>query len=1038
MKIKHKLKLSTLLPTILLIGVITYALYVSYVNYTKATTYKVALHNNKLLNELLIEIGKERGVSSLYLSSNKKDYYSLLLNQYKNTDEVIKKVKNNLIRKNDTFFMKDFLSGDSVTLDNEAYSNLFKNLNILKKLRDKTKNLNSKETQKLLDSYTKYITNKILNTLLKINDFSLNSKIGKLNQAYTKLYTSEEYTGLLRDFLVFFVEQKQAINDKTLHRWMNYHTKAMLFNPTLLEDKKLALSVQNYFKSSYKQNTAKQITSIYKNLITHFNGNYPIDSVRLYTIFSKQISLYEKTQSFIDNRVKQELEGYINRYITLLSILTLLLFVSLLLLFFAIRFSKELEKNSKELEKTLKRAAYEISHTDPSLKDELEEINKIDFETSEGIQKAYNFMENMIEAAKEDKVAAIEANKAKSYFLANMSHEIRTPMNGIIGFTELLKNSQLNKEQKEYIDIIEKSADNLLNIINNILDLSKLESNKVELEHIIFDPAKEFDSAIDTFAVSASEKNIELNYYIDPSINQKLKGDPTKIKEILTNLLNNAIKFTESGGEIDVEIKKSFLAANENKVWIEFSVEDTGIGMNKKQLEKIFQPFIQADSSINRKYGGTGLGLTITKQYIELLGGELKVESQEGVGSKFYFSIPLEIVENSPLRYQNKFNNLKINIYEPNKKSKFLSYLSRYFDYFGVDYTLLLTENELKNSLSKQDNTATCIDFDKIDAKLLKELQVLNTNNLIAVASLNKKELIKSFSLEKEKVLYKPTTYHKIVNLLKFLSNYEEVQEVETPTIHTKYKGKALVVEDNIINQKLIVNILQGFGLDVDVADNGAVAVEKRKNGEYDIIFMDIQMPIMDGIEATKLIKEYENENNLKHVPIVALTANALKGDRERLLKEGLDEYISKPIEMAELLYILHKFLSTNSSFEINKKIETNKKSILIVKSFPLTVKILSTLLNSLHEKYEILEDKKQLIEKLKSNNYDIIFIDEEYITKEVLEIAKENNLHLVLTEELKNTKLLDDEQVLISKHLTNKNEIKEIIKKFRENNEEV
>jgi len=1037
MKIKNKLKLITIVPTLILIVVTLYYSYNSYLDYVKSSSYKNILHNNKLLSKVLIEVGQERGLTSFYLNSNKKSYYELLLNQYQKTDEAIKNFQNNLIVNNNALFKKNLFTGEEVVLNKNIYLKLIKNLNAINTLRKKVKNGNN--AKEVLKSYTTYISKAILKALLQINNFSFNSQTSKLNQAYTNLYISEEYSGLLRDFLVSIIEKKEPLTNDSLEQWMNYHTKAMLFDPKLLEDKKLALQIASYFKNSNSDNFTTKFIASYNDIIAHANkGDYTTDSIRLYTVLSKYISLYDKTQSLMNKRAYQELDNFSNTSFILLALFTTLLVIALLLLFFGSKLSKELEKNSKELEKTLKRAAYEISHTDPSVKEELEEINRIDFETSEGIQRAYNFMENMIEAAKEDKVAAIEANKAKSYFLANMSHEIRTPMNGIIGFTELLKNSKLTKEQKEYIDIIEKSADNLLSIINNILDLSKLESNKVELEHIIFDTAKEFDSTIDTFAVIASEKNIELNYFLDPYINKKLKGDPTKIKEVLTNLLNNAIKFTESGGEIDVEIKKSFSSANENKVWVEFSVEDSGIGMSKKQLEKIFQPFIQADSSINRKYGGTGLGLTITKQYIELLGGELKVESQEGVGSKFYFAIPFEIVENSSLDYQDNFNDLSLNIYEPNKDSKLLSYLSRYFDYFGVDYTLLLTSNDLKTALAKGENSV--IDVDKIDFELLKEIDKLNKELVIAIASLNKKPTLKALSLKKEKTLYKPVTYQKIVKLLKNLSNYQETQEIGAPTIHTKYHGKALVVEDNMINQKLIVNILQGFGLEVDTADNGAVAVEKRENNHYDIIFMDIQMPVMDGIEATKLIKEYEKEKKLAHVPVVALTANALKGDRERLLKEGLDEYISKPIEMAELLYILHKFLSKNSTFEIkNKKTDAKKKEkkkILIAKSFPLNIKILSTLLDSLDEEYEVLEDKSKLATLLKNKEYDIVFIDEEYINDEIVKIAKEAQSHLIVTEEPKQEKEFDSDIVFIIKHLTSQNEIKDIIKRFRDNNE--
>jgi len=1075
MKIKNKLKLITILPTIILIVAATYLFYNTYINYEKIKAYKIVTKNNKYLDNLLVEIGRERGIVALYLASNKNSYKELLKNQFNKTNKAISEYKNNLIIENSTILPKDYLFNEPINIDKQKYYDLNKKLANLQKIRDSIESATKDDYQKILDEYTKNLTQPTLDTLLTINKFSLNVDINKISNTLTNLYISQEYMGLLRDYLVSNIEEKNKIDKNILAKWIDYHSKAMIFDPKLIDNKELSKRVNSYLQNSYSSNIKEKFVDVYYDIISNANsGNYSTDTIRLFTVLSKYISLHDKTAAVVYDEAKRELSNYSKKYLMLVALFAFLLLISLILMIFGNKLSRELESNSKELELSLKRAVKKIGETDPTIKDELEEINSIDFETSEGMKRGYGFLEKMIESAKEDKIEAIEANKAKSYFLANMSHEIRTPMNGIIGFAELLKGTNLDDEQREYIEIIEKSSDNLLDIINNILDLSKLESNRVELEHVIFDTAKEFDSAVDTFGVIAADKNIELNYFLDPEISPKLKGDPTKLKEILTNLLNNAIKFTESGGEIDVEIKKSFKVQNDNKVWIEFIVSDTGIGMSKEQLERIFQPFMQGDSSINRKYGGTGLGLTITKQYVELLGGELKVESKEGEGSTFSFTIPVEEIDSGITSYKDKFKDLTLLLYQESENNKLVTYLKRYLDYYGAEYKTFSNLIELKKLLDEYNNKSNkniLVDIDIDYDVILDMLPVINKDELIIVSKVTNNESLNNFSLPNERILYKPIGFNKFLSTLKYLSNIEDVEDESKATVQAKYHGKALVVEDNLINQKLIVNILKGFGLDIDVADNGQEAVEKVKASDngYDLIFMDIQMPIMDGIEATKLIKEYQKENSLESTPIIALTANALKGDRERLLKKGLDEYISKPIEMSELLYILHKFLSHKSS--LNLEIKDNKKAtkdskkeknsekvddkieeaevketkenktkkdvakkVLIAKKFPLSNKILSTLMASIEVPFDVLKEDENLAHKIAKQEYDILFTDEEYLTNTVSEILKRDNITVVLTEEPHNNKKIGDIPLKSINQLTSKEEIVSIINSIRDN----
>ena len=556
--------------------------------------------------------------------------------------------------------------------------------------------------------------------------------------------------------------------------------------------------------------------------------------------------------------------------------------------------------------------------------EELRELEKLDLTTPAGMHSAYDFLDDLIESARMDKMRAIESSEAKSLFLANMSHEIRTPMNGIIGFTELLKNTDATDEQKEFITIIEKSSQNLLGIINNILDLSKIESNKIEIEEVAFESRKEFESAVETFAATAAEKDIDLNYHFDMRIAPKLKGDPAKIREVLINLLNNALKFTPNGGAVNLEIIKT--DSRDNKAWIRFRVSDTGIGMTPAQIENIFKPFAQADVDTTRKYGGTGLGLTIAKQYIELMGGTIEVKSEKGKGSEFFFTIPLEEIPVTEGILQNKFSGTTAIQHISEDPQPLDHTLSNYLDFLGVDIETFVTLSDLHSLQNAHREDATFplvfVDARHTPEEIMTSLRNLDRNRLVLISDVTHRNIVEQFGTDQDSVIFRPLTPTKLVRTLeaKLLAHNTQSQETPASVAKAVFHAKALIAEDNLINQKLIQNILESMGLVTDVANNGQEALEKRKANQYDIVFMDIQMPIMDGVEATHAILQYEKESEIPHVPIVALTANALKGDRERFLNEGLDEYVSKPIEMTELLYVLNKFLSAKASINIDEE----------------------------------------------------------------------------------------------------------------------
>ncbi len=493
-----------------------------------------------------------------------------------------------------------------------------------------------------------------------------------------------------------------------------------------------------------------------------------------------------------------------------------------------------------------------------------------------------------------------DANHTKDLFLANMSHEIRTPLNGIVGFTQLLKETRPTEDQKEFIAVIEKSSTHLLKIVNDILDLAKIKAQKIELESIPFDPLDQFENAVETYAGKALKENIDLNVFIDPHLPTPLLGDPTKISQVLVNLISNAIKFTPKNGEVSVTVERR--SESDHEVEIYFAVSDTGIGISKEQRQKIFQAFSQADVSTSRKYGGTGLGLSISGKLIELMGGKLGIRSIVHEGSTFYFTLKLSKTAETKPRECERFDGVRIGILDPHMNHTYLpnDNLAKYLGYTGAQ-VVHYTDNTLMRD-REEDHLPPILFIDHKFRQRGGELEKLLTldSRIILLTTSDQKRNLQRYRSEISKILYKPVTFHKTMRALSQKEDtVEKQQEVTFSDLHI------LVAEDNSINQQLIARVLNNIGVDVTIANNGEEALELRKKGEFDMIFMDIEMPVMGGMEATAKILGYEREGQNKHIPIIALTANALSGDRAKYLGVGMDGYLAKPIDLSALRELL-------------------------------------------------------------------------------------------------------------------------------------
>ncbi|AII15127.1 NIT sensor-containing two component system histidine kinase/response regulator fusion protein [Campylobacter iguaniorum] len=941
------IRLTASFPLIILLAIVTFYILETYKDYRNVVALNNDFQKTKTMLPLIKEINLERGLSVVYLGLKGNLDKDILDAQRQKTDKAIQDAKNLYSIGNKKDVLENLLNGLDIVRDkidtlsinfDEMFFEYFDTVNY---------NLANR-----INSFTSYNLNPKITALLNLLDLSLTNKI-IINER--------------RDYVADILMQNRPFSDEEFRAYVGI-LNLNQFNAQLFPNSDIKKKITNILDHPEHINVSLNLENFISTILKEASdGNYSISIAQWFKQFNSYLNIADKIVMLIEAEIQTSINAFKKELMingTVAILVWMVSFIFLLLTYFA---RNKIKRNVTQLDRIIKNLSnLPLNH-------------KIDLSGAGATQKAYEMIEEAISIMNDKQIAAEDANKAKSIFLANMSHEIRTPLNGIIGFTELLENSNISASDKELVHIIYQSSENLLKIINNILDISKIESNKMKLDEVIFSPMKEFESLADIHAVKAYEKNIKINLFIDPKLNTGLQGDVVKIKEILMNLIGNAIKFTPNGGQITIKIEKT----PENfptRMGINFSVKDTGIGIEEGKIKHIFDSFTQADNTITRLYGGTGLGLSISSQYAKMMNSKINVTSKLGKGSEFSFVINFAETKTLDYNYFNEFKDKKLAVLTLKRTDIENSFISRYLEHLGVNVKFITSQNDIKED-------------DEFEAIItnLQNYSLLGENNKISTIVFSTPKEYQTNTLDMKNIVWviEPLTLSKLANAIKKATDSKSSNDINL-NLKTKFDANILVAEDSIADQSNIKNILKEFCNQVTIVSNGQIAVEERKNRDYDIIFMDTVMPVLNGVLSAGMIADYERQNDLPHVPIVAMTTYAPSITIDSFSQKGFDAHITKPINKDNVLMALDKFLSnkiiphkqlqSKSNAKTKADGETynnhNMRDALLFKKSTIENKIFSSVLKGFCQSVDVVSSFDDFKTKLEEYPYKLVFID--------------------------------------------------------------